>query len=122
MQATANVRNLLHKQLGQVKQRLGESQRQLVNYASSAQIINLPAQSGDGQSSSERSIVVDDLAALNASLAQATASRIEAQARHQQSGRAGASAEALGNSAINSLRQPRADLAAENRLDRKSDV
>src|SRR3546814_11947557 len=94
MQATANVRNLLHKQLGQVKQRLGESQRQLVNYASSAQIINLPAQSGNGQSSSERSIVVDDLAALNASLAQATASRIEAQARYQQSRRAGASAEA----------------------------
>src|SRR3546814_17884425 len=55
--------------------------------ASSAQIINLPAQSGNGQSSSERSIVVDDLAALNASLAQATASRIEAQARYQQSGR-----------------------------------
>src|SRR3546814_1572519 len=72
--------------------------------ASSAQIINLPAQSGNGQSSSERSIVVDDLAALNASLAQATASRIEAQARYQQSGRAGASAEALSNSAINSLR------------------
>src|SRR3546814_19726955 len=66
--------------------------------ASSAQIINLPAQSGNGQSSSERSIVVDDLAALNASLAQATASRIEAQARYQQSGRAGASAEALSNS------------------------
>src|SRR3546814_17827626 len=58
---------------------------------------------------------VDDLAALNASLAQATASRIEAQARYQQSGRAGASAEALSNSAINSLRQRRAELAAEYR-------
>src|SRR3546814_1337218 len=87
IQATSYGRNLLQKQLGQLKQRLGESQRQLVNYASSAQIINLPAQSGNGQSSSERSIVVDDLAALNASLAQATASRIEAQARYQQSGR-----------------------------------
>src|SRR3546814_6680571 len=75
----------------------------------------MPAQSGNGQSSSERSIVVDDLAALNASLAQATASRIEAQARYQQSGRAGASAEALSNSAINSLRQRRAELAAEYR-------
>src|SRR3546814_578944 len=115
IQATSYGRNLLQKQLGQLKQRLGESQRQLVNYASSAQIINLPAQSGNGQSSSERSIVVDDLAALNASLAQATASRIEAQARYQQSGRAGASAEALSNSAINSLRQRRAELAAEYR-------
>lgn len=113
IQATSYGRNLLQKQLAQLKQRLGESQRQLVNYASSAQIINLPAQSGNGQSSSERSIVVDDLAALNASLAQATASRIEAQARYQQSGRAGASAEALSNSAINGLRQRRAELAAD---------
>src|SRR3546814_16675365 len=60
-------------------------------------------------------MVVYDLAALNASRAQATASRIEAQARYQQSGRAGASAEALSNSAINSLRQRRAELAAEYR-------
>src|SRR3546814_19017034 len=58
---------------------------------------------------------VDDLAALNASLAQATASRIDAQARYQQSGRAGASAEALSNSAIHSLRHRRAELAAEYR-------
>src|SRR3546814_5252047 len=72
IQATSYGRDLLQKQLGQLKQRLDESQRQLVNYASSAKIINLPAQSGNGQSSSERSIVVDDLAALNASLAQAT--------------------------------------------------
>jgi polysaccharide biosynthesis transport protein len=115
VQATSYGRNLLQKQLGQLKQRLDESQRQLVNYASSAQIINLPAQSGNGESSSERSIVVDDLAAFNAALAQATASRIETQARYQQNGRAGASAEALSNSAINSLRQRRAELAAEYR-------
>src|SRR3546814_9809794 len=83
IQATSYGRDLLQKQLGQLKQRLDESQRQLVNYASSAKIINLPAQSGNGQSSSECSIVVDELAALNASLAQATASRIEAQARYQ---------------------------------------
>ncbi|MFC6623824.1 GumC family protein [Novosphingobium panipatense] len=115
IQATSYGRNLLQKQLIQLKDRLDESQRQLVNYASSAKIINLPAQSGNGQSSSERSIVVDDLAALNAALTQATASRIEAQARYQQNGRAGASAEALSNSAINSLRQRRAELAAEYR-------
>lgn len=115
VQATSYGRNLLQSQLTQLKKRLDESQRQLVNYASSARIINLPAQSGNGQSSSERSIVVDDLAALNAALAQATAGRIEAQARYQQNGRAGASAEALSNSAINSLRQRRAELAAEYR-------
>lgn len=115
IQATSYGRNLLQKQLAQLKQRLSESQRQLVNYASSAKIINLPAQSSNGQSTSERSIIVDDLAALNTALSQVTASRIEAQARYQQSGRAGASAEALSNSAINSLRQRRAELAAEYR-------
>lgn len=113
VQATSYGRNLLQQQLGQLKQRLDESERQLVNYASSAKIINLPAQSGNGQSSSERSIVVDDLASLNAALSQATARRIEAQARYQQNGAAGASAEALSNPAINTLRQRRAELSAE---------
>lgn len=113
IQATSYGRNLLQNQLAQLKQRLDESQRQLVNYASSAKIINLPAQSGNGQSSSERSIVVDDLAALNAALTQATASRIEAQARYRQNGQSGASAEALNNTAINNLRQRRAELAAD---------
>src|SRR3546814_6226788 len=45
IQATSYGRDLLQKQLGQLKQRLDESQRQLVNYASSAKIINLPARS-----------------------------------------------------------------------------
>lgn len=114
IQATSYGRNLLQRQLGQLKERLNESQRRLVGYASAERIINLPAQSGgDGRSTSERSIVADDLAALNASLAQATADRIQAEARSTQSGRAGASTEALRNQAINSLRQKRAELAAD---------
>ncbi|WP_103727359.1 GumC family protein [Novosphingobium sp. HII-3] len=113
IQATSYGRNLLQQQLGQLKQRLDESQRQLVAYASAQRIINLPSQSGDGRSASERSIVADDLAALNAALSQATADRIQAGARHEQAGRAGASTEALRNPAINGLRQKRAELAAE---------
>lgn len=114
IQATSYGRNLLQGQLGQLKNRLDESQRQLVAYASAQRIINLPAQAGgDGKATAERSIVADDLAALNASLAQATADRIQAEARYQQAGRAGASAEALRNQAINSLRQRRAELAAD---------
>lgn len=113
VQATSYGRNLLQRQLGQLKEKLDESQRQLVGYASAQRIINLPSQSGDGKLTSERSIVADDLSALNASLLQATADRIQAQARYEQSGRAGASTEALRNQAINSLRQKRAELAAE---------
>lgn len=115
VKATSYGRNLLQRQLTLQKERLDESQRQLVNYASAQQIINLPAQGGGttGQQTAERSIVADDLAALNAALSQATTDRIEAEARFREGARAGASAEALRNQAINSLRQRRAELAAE---------
>ncbi len=113
VQATSYGRNLLQRQLALQKERLDESQRQLVGYASAQQIINLPAQSGNGTATSERSIVADDLAALNSALSQATADRIQAEARYQQVGRSGASADALRNPAINSLRQRRAELAAD---------
>jgi capsular exopolysaccharide synthesis family protein len=113
VQATSYGRNLLQRQLAQAKERLDQSQRQLVDYASSQQIINLPAQPGATGGTSERSIVADELAALNGALAQATADRIQAAARYQQAGSASGSAEALRNPAINTLRQKRAELAAE---------
>ena len=110
VQATAYGRDVLQRQLVQLKGRLDQSQRQLVDYASKERIINLP---GQGQGSAERPIVVDDLAALNAVLSKATADRIEAEARFRQTGRAGASTSALVNPAINGLRQRRAELAAD---------
>lgn len=114
IQATSYGRNLLQRQLGEFKERLDASQRQLVGYASAQQIINLPSQTGaDGRATSERSIVADDLAALNTALTQATADRIQAESRYKQAGHSGASAETLRNPAINSLRQRRAELMAE---------
>lgn len=113
VQATSYGRNLLQQQLSQLKVKLDQSQRQLVGYASAEQIINLPAQSTDGKTTSERSIVADDLAALNAALGRAVTERIQAEARYQQTGRGGASIEALGNQAINNLRQRRTELAAD---------
>ncbi len=113
VQATSYGRNLLQRQLAQQKERLDESQRQLVAYASQERIINLPAQSNADGSTAERSIVADDLASLNTALSQATAERIAAEARYREGGRAGASSEALRNQAINTLRQRRAEFAAE---------
>lgn len=113
IQGTSYGRNLLQRQLAQLKQKLDESQRQLVAYASAQKIINLPAQSGANGSTSERSIVADDLATLNAALSQATADRIQAEARYQKAGKAGASSAALSNLAINDMRQKRAELAAQ---------
>lgn len=113
VQATSYGRNLLQQQLAQQKQRLDESQRQLVAYASQERIINLPTVSSGSGPTTERSIVADDLAALNAALSQATADRVQAEARFSEAGRAGASTEALRNSTISSLRQRRAELAAD---------
>ncbi|NVD44394.1 polysaccharide biosynthesis tyrosine autokinase [Altererythrobacter sp. HHU K3-1] len=114
VQATAYGREVLQRQLAEYKDRLDESQRQLVNYASQQGIINLPASSsGEGGGVQERSIVVDNLAALNAALSEATADRIRAETRFRQSSVGGSSPEALANDAINSLRQRRAELAAQ---------
>ena len=114
-QATAYARTFLESRLDQLRRKLEESERALVAYASAQQIINLPAQSGEGENRTvERSIVADDLAALNGQLAQATADRVQAEARYDQArGAGGSQTEALGNVAINQLREKRAELAAE---------
>jgi capsular exopolysaccharide synthesis family protein len=112
VQATSYGRNMIQRQLTGLKAKLDESQRQLVNYATAEQIINLPTSTGDGRGG-ERSIVSDDLTALNSELAQATADRIQAQARSQQIRRTGIPTESLNNPAINGLRQKRAELAAD---------
>lgn len=113
-QATSYARNFLESRLGQLRQRLEESERQLVGYASSQRIINLPgAQGQGGQTGPERSIEGEDLVALNSAYAQATADRVQAEARYEQTGRSGVASEALRNIAINNLRQRRAELTAE---------
>lgn len=113
VQATSYGRNLLQRELGQAKEKLDESQRQLVSYAEQQRIINLPAQETTSGQTAERSIVADELASLNTALSQATADRIAAEARFRAAGNGGQSSEALRNQAINSLRQRRAELAAE---------
>lgn len=115
IQATSYGRDVLQRQLAEYKGRLDKSQRQLVAYASREQIINLPsgATGEGGGPAQQRSILGDNLASLNDALSQATADRIQAEARYRQAGAAGASALALSNPAINSLRERRAELAAE---------
>ena len=114
VQATSYGRDALQRQLTEYKERLDESQRQLVAYASDQEIVNLPSEGGnDGTNTQERPIVVDNLASLNAALNEATADRIAAEARFRRAGGGGSSAEALSNNAINNLRQRRAELNAE---------
>lgn len=110
VEATAYGREVLQRQLAQLRERLNESQRQLVGYASAERLINLPAQGSQGGT---RSLVADDLSALNTALAEATADRIQEEAKFTQAGRSGASTQALNNTAINGLRQRRAELSAD---------
>ncbi|WP_460101520.1 GumC family protein [Qipengyuania sp. 483] len=112
VQSTSYGRDVLQRQLAEYKNRLDESQRQLVTYASNQEIINLPAGSSSDGTTQERSILADNLVALNAELAQATADRIQAEARFSQTGGEN-SAEALANTTVNNLRQRRAELAAQ---------
>ncbi|RDS76758.1 exopolysaccharide biosynthesis protein [Alteriqipengyuania lutimaris] len=114
-QATSYGREALQRQLATYKERLDESQRQLVGYAQNEGIINLPSQSsGDGsEATQERSLVADNLAAINSALNEATADRIAAEARYNRVGGAESSAAALDSTTINNLRQRRAELAAD---------
>ena len=113
-QATSYARTFLEGRLDQLRSRLEDSERQLVSYASAQNIVNLPAAtSSDGATLPERSVAADSLTALNTALAQATADRVQAEARFREEGKNGSSTEALRNEAINSLRQKRAELSAE---------
>ena len=105
-EASAYARRYLEDRLGQLRGRLEESERQVVQYAASQRIVNIPA-GGDG--GGEKSIVGDDLARLNAELTGAVADRVRAQSRIGTS----VSTEQLNNPAIASLRQKRAEVAGE---------
>jgi succinoglycan biosynthesis transport protein ExoP len=112
-EATAYARHFLEQRLEQLRQRLEESERQLVAYASQQAIINIPIPGPDGSARpQERSLIADSLAALNTELAQAMADRIRAQSRVRASG-GGAEPEALANQAISLMRQRRSEVAAE---------
>lgn len=111
-EATAYARKFLENKLEQLRLRLEESERSLVNYATQQRIVTLPAGSGS-PTAGERSVIADNLAGLNAALTRATADRIEAQSRLGNGLSDGAVPEALTNDAIGVLRQRRAELSAE---------
>lgn len=111
-EASSYARQFLEQRLAQLRQRIDTSERQLVDYARQQGIVNLPAVSGgNGQpATGERSLMVEDLSALNTELAGATADRIKAESRLNTPG--GQALEGLQNSAISAFRQQRTELAA----------
>lgn len=112
-EATAYARSFLERRLAELRQRLDQSERTLVGYAASERIINVnTATTGGG--TVERPIITDDLVAYNTALATARTDRIAAESAYNQARRSGGSTRtALGNAALNSIRNERAQAAAD---------
>jgi capsular exopolysaccharide synthesis family protein len=113
-EASSYARTFLENRLAQLRGRIDASERQLVDYAAREGIVNVPVVTpgtGSAGSTTERPLLADDLATLNQQLSQARADRIEAQARLGTPAAQGN--DAATNTALNGLRQQRAQLAAD---------
>lgn len=110
--ATSFARKFLESRLEQLRRRIDESERKVVDYASRENLVNLPGTSGTATTPGqpERSLVADDLAAFNTQLAQATADKILAESRASQGG---LTLESVQNATLVGLRQQRAQFSAD---------
>lgn len=115
-EASSFARDFLEGRLSSIKQRLEDSEKQLVAYAASQGIINVaPNVPGAmDQSGASQSLVAADLTSLNAALSMATSERIKAEQRWRQAqgARSQSLPEAIQNPTIQVLRQERAKLTA----------
>lgn len=112
--ATAYARKFLEDRLSQLRTRIDQAERQLVDYAARQGIVNLPSETpsvpGSG-TTPERSLVAEDLVSLNKELATAIGERIEAESRL---GAKGSDVqESLSNTGISQMRSKRADLSSQ---------
>ena len=112
-EASDYARRFLENRLEEMRTKLEDSERKAVGFAASQGIILLPsgAPKDGNASSNERSLVTDDLAALNNALAIATADRMQAESLLGR--RPDASNGALENAAISQLREQRAQAQSE---------
>jgi capsular exopolysaccharide synthesis family protein len=113
-EATSYARTYLEERLDQLRERLQQSERDLVAYAASQRIINVPTSTTTGTgpgATVERPLVAEDLSTLNQELNKAVAARIEAQTRLR--GNGSAAPEYVDNQTISELRTRRAALAGD---------
>jgi polysaccharide biosynthesis transport protein len=111
--STADARQFLERRLTELRTRLETSERDLVNYAANKNIVRLAEeQSQDGRTRTTRTLAAANVEALNKSLADATAERVQAEGRMIAS-RSGALGSEMSNEAVNALRVRRAETASE---------
>lgn len=112
---TAFSRSFLQKRLAATREKLEQSERDLMAYARQANILNIVSNGPEGASSTEAagsSLAASNLMALNQQLAEAQNGRMVAQQRYQQASAAAASAR-VADPRVQALEQQRAQLEAE---------
>jgi polysaccharide biosynthesis transport protein len=108
--STAEARTFLERRLAELRSKVEQSERALVDYASNRNIVTLDGNVGGNPAAPqqrERTLTSDSLQGLNEQLVEATAARIQAEAM----ARPGGSAKT--NQTLATLRQERATAAAE---------
>ena len=119
LQPSVYASQFLEARLAQLRDRLEASERRAADYAAANGIIDLPATGTAPKSTivdagQTRSLITDDLVALNAAREAADAESVAAQARLAAVGaQPDASTDDLTNRAIGVLREERADAASE---------
>jgi len=114
-EASSYARTFLEERLRQVKQKLEDTEKQLVAYAAQQQIINVSpdAGAGPGSDGATQSLTASNLSALNSALTAAKAERIKAEQRWRQAQSTPVLSllEVLGDPTVQRLRQDRATLS-----------
>lgn len=108
--STAEAREFLEQRLAELRSKVEDSERALVDYATARNIITIDAGSNNPTGSAqmrERTLAADSLQALNDQLTAATGARIQAQAEAQSGGGAKT------NATLSTLRQERANAGAQ---------
>ena len=108
--STADARAFLTNRLAELRQKLEQSERDLVKYAADKGILPLETTvDSEGRTAGIRTLAATNVESLSAALAKATVERIEAESRLSGSGRADATSSAT----LPGLRQSRAEVASE---------
>ena len=108
-EATSYARKFLEDRLEQLRKKLEESERALVQYAANEKFVTIPG-NAQGGATTERPVLAENLAVFNSELNAATSARLSAESRLRGTG---ALPEAVSNQGIADLRTRRAQLAAE---------
>ncbi|QZP08988.1 polysaccharide biosynthesis tyrosine autokinase [Caenibius sp. WL] len=112
--STADARGFLETRLQSLRERLEQSERELVNYAEKRNIVPLAeTRSEDGRTTTGQTLLGADIASLNAELVSATAHRVAAEGQMDAARVGGSNSDTIANTAINNLRASRAEKAAQ---------